>query len=71
MEYGLKDNVKARICDGTGENRYKTNDEPPFRSQNELMNHYIKLENENAEKLVLKVIDFYLFLKLSTIRSPV
>ena len=52
VEYGLKDNVKARICDGTGENRYKTNDEPPFRSQNELMNHYIKLENENAEKLV-------------------
>ncbi len=50
VEYGLKDNVKARICDGTGENRMKTNDEPPFRSQYELMNHYIKLEESKLQK---------------------
>ena len=50
VEYGLKDNVKARICDGTGENRFKTNDEPAFRSQNELMEHYKKLEESKIEK---------------------
>ncbi|NLO71603.1 MAG: RNA degradosome polyphosphate kinase [Porphyromonadaceae bacterium] len=44
IEYGLKDNVQARICDATGRNLMKTNDEPPFRSQMELMRHYEELE---------------------------
>lgn len=44
VEYGLKDNVQARICDGTGENKIRTDNNLPFRSQKELMEHYIKLE---------------------------
>ncbi|MHB9054580.1 MAG: RNA degradosome polyphosphate kinase [Paludibacteraceae bacterium] len=44
VEYGLKDNLQARICDGTGENKIRTDNNPPFRSQKELMEHYIKLE---------------------------
>ena len=49
VEFGLKDNVQARICDGSGENRIKTNDEPVFRSQYELMEHYKKLEESTLE----------------------
>lgn len=45
VDYALKDNVKARIVDGSGQNMFKSNDEPPFRSQFELMKHYKKLEN--------------------------
>jgi len=41
IEYGLKDNVKARIVDGSGENKLNiTADEKPFRSQEELYKSY-------------------------------
>ena len=49
VEFGLKDNVQARICDGSGENRIKTSDEPVFRSQYELMEHYKNLEESTLE----------------------
>jgi len=48
VEYGLKDNVKAYICDGSGENIKKQKDEPLFRSQKELMIHYRDLEAGKA-----------------------
>ena len=42
IEYGLRDNAKARIVDGSGENRFKTpsSDEDAFRSQEELQKYY-------------------------------
>ena len=55
VEYGLKDNVQARICDGTGENKIKTKDEPIFRSQKELMQHYIELEKSTIEKMATDI----------------
>jgi polyphosphate kinase len=48
VDYGLKENVKANICDGSGENRKKQNDEPLFRSQKELLIHYRNLEAHKA-----------------------
>lgn len=53
IEYGLKDNVQGRICDAIGTNRIQDNGLPPFRSQQELMDHYIELEKKkiNAKKL--------------------
>jgi len=44
VEYGLKDNVKARITNGEGENKLQEDELPPFRSQQELMKHYKTLE---------------------------
>ena len=44
VEYALKDNVKARIVDGKGDNILNENDEAPFRSQQELIMHYRNLE---------------------------
>jgi len=47
IEFGLKDNVKARIIDGSGKNNINgSDDEPPFRSQEEL---YLLYKN-NYEK---------------------
>lgn len=41
IEYGLKDNVKARIVDGTGKNILNSTDEKkPFKSQEELYTFY-------------------------------
>ena len=41
IEFGLKDNVKARIVDGSGKNELNTtSDETSFRSQEELYNFY-------------------------------
>ena len=41
IEFGLKDNVKARIVDGSGKNELNTtSDETPFRSQKELYQFY-------------------------------
>ena len=42
VEWGMKDNQKGRIVDGTGENRFYTGDENavPFRSQEELYRYY-------------------------------
>jgi polyphosphate kinase len=42
VEYGLKDNRKTRIVDGSGENRIVQDGNPPFRSQEELYNYYNK-----------------------------
>jgi len=43
IEFGLKDNVKARIVDGSGKNRVNvTQSETPFRSQEELYKFYKK-----------------------------
>ncbi len=50
IEYGLRDNVQGRICDATGRNIIQTTDEPPFRSQQELVKHYQELENSKLEK---------------------
>jgi polyphosphate kinase len=36
MDYGLKDNVKSRIVDGTDKNEIKKDNNKPFSSQNEL-----------------------------------
>ena len=49
IEYGLRDNVQARICDATGKNIIQETDELPFRSQMELMKHYKKLERSKIE----------------------
>lgn len=49
FEYGWKDNVKARIVDGSGENLLKGNDEVTFRSQNELIKNYKTLEMQQNE----------------------
>lgn len=53
IEFGLKDNVKARIVDGSGKNKLNdTLNETPFRSQEELYKFYKKeyeagmIENE-------------------------
>ena len=41
IEYGLRDNVKARIVDGLGSNElHNTNEGVPFRSQEELYKFY-------------------------------
>ena len=42
FEISWRDNVKARIFDAQQENRYRENDEPPFRSQFEMYNYYLK-----------------------------
>ena len=42
VEYGLKDTLQGRVVDGTGENRpWITEDNEPFRSQEELYNYYL------------------------------
>jgi polyphosphate kinase len=46
IEYGLRDNVQARICEGTGKNIIQNTGEPPFRSQTELMKYYQELEEK-------------------------
>lgn len=41
IEYGLKDNVKSRVVDGSGNNFiHDTNSNIPFRSQEEIYNYY-------------------------------
>lgn len=48
VEYGLRDNMQGRIVDGSGENlSWTTDDEHPFRSQEELYEYYL---TENIEK---------------------
>ena len=52
IEYGLKDNVKARIVDGSGKNIINhTEDNMPFRSQDEI---YIFYKNNYETGLVEK-----------------
>lgn len=43
VDYGLRDNQKARIVDGTGDNRIPR-EGSPFRSQEELFRHYRDLK---------------------------
>jgi len=55
IEFGLKDNVKGRIVDGSGNNRLNNEaNEPPFRSQEEIYkfykNNYIRNLQENKQK---------------------
>lgn len=45
IAYGLQDNVRGRVCDGTGENKIQLDGHPPFRSQFKLMEYYTNLEN--------------------------
>ncbi len=48
VEYGLKDTLQGRVVDGTGENiPWTTEENIPFRSQEELYNYYL---NDNKEK---------------------
>lgn len=44
VEYGLRDNVKARVVDGTGKNEIRkiAGETQPFRSQEQLYNEYQK-----------------------------
>ena len=44
LDYAFRDNVKARICDGSGRNKVKEDGDVPFRSQQELKNYYLKIE---------------------------
>ena len=46
VEFGLADNVAARIVDGTGRNLIYDNGEPPFRSQQKLYEHYHDLSGD-------------------------
>ncbi len=51
LEFGLRDNVKARIVDGSGKNLLNsTEDESPFRSQEEIYQFY-KKQYETSLKL--------------------
>ena len=51
IEYGLKDNVKARIVDGSGNNIINTTENnTPFRSQEEIYQFY----NDNYETNILE-----------------
>ncbi len=40
FEISWRDNVKARIFDAKQENKYRENDQPPFRSQFEMYDYY-------------------------------
>ena len=47
VQFGLKDTLQGRVVDGTGENRpWTTEDNAPFRSQEELYNYYLTQNRE-------------------------
>ena len=49
IDYGLRDTIQGRIVDGTGENSpWTTEEEAPFRSQEELYKYYKEKEEENV-----------------------
>ena len=49
VDYGLRDTRQGRIVDGRGENLpWQTNEEQPFRSQEELYKHYLESEKEKV-----------------------
>lgn len=52
IDSGLKDNVKARIVDGSGRNLYSQpkGEDKPYQSQFELYTHYKDLNEEYNEK---------------------
>lgn len=43
LNYQLKDNTKARLLNDSRLNSYKTNNQPPFRSQNEIYDYFERL----------------------------
>lgn len=44
VDYGLRDTCQGRVVDGSGENLpWKTDEEKPFRSQEELYKHYSEI----------------------------
>lgn len=43
IEAGLRDNTHSHIVDGTGRNTIPDTDLPPFRSQEEIYKHYLKV----------------------------
>ena len=48
IDYGLHDNMQGRVVDGKGENKpWTTDDETPYRSQEELYKHYKEEINQN------------------------
>ncbi len=49
VEYGLRDNMAARVIDGTDSNRIYQNGEPPFRSQKELYEYYTGLSQSETK----------------------
>ena len=50
VEYGLKDNMAARVIDGTDSNRIYQNGEIPFRSQKELYEYYTGLSQNETKQ---------------------
>ena len=50
VEYGLKDNMAARVIDGTDSNRMYQDGEPPFRSQKELYEYYTGLSQNETKQ---------------------
>ncbi len=51
IEFGLKDNVKGRIVDGTGNNRLNAGEnESPFRSQEEIYSFYKNNYTRNLQE---------------------
>ncbi|RPH33617.1 MAG: polyphosphate kinase 1 [Bacteroidales bacterium] len=52
VEAALNDNVKARIINQKQDNTFKTtNPKKPYRSQMELFNYYLSMENKKNERL--------------------
>ena len=49
FEISWRDNVKARIFDAKQQNRYRENDQPPFRSQFEMYDYYKRKLEEGAK----------------------
>lgn len=55
IEYALRDNVQARIVDGSGTTEIQKTDDPqPFRSQEELYKRYESLNRRDTEELEKK-----------------
>lgn len=50
VEYGLRDNMAARVIDGTDSNRIYQNGETPFRSQKELYEYYTGLSQNETKQ---------------------
>ena len=50
VEYGLRDNMAARVIDGTDSNRIYQNGETPFRSQKELYEYYTGLSQNETNQ---------------------
>ena len=50
VEYGLKDNMAARVIDGTDSNQIYQDGAPPFRSQKELYEYYTGLSQNETKQ---------------------